>query len=186
MLGVRRTEVRLMANRRLTTTELADIFRPILEEVRARLLEASHDDDSLHWALRRKLAKELMYDERGKPTHRVKLKAFKRGEQGGTCALCRRDLPERDSVLDRLEAMKGYTAENTRLLCPRRRARGRLPKGLGYCLPGCRGTRQAVPRPASHRGPEHGPGRRARARRDGGDRPRHPEHVRPLQHRQRG
>lgn len=107
-----------MPNRQLTAVELQEVFRPILQEVRARLRDASGDDDALHWALRRKLTKELMYDERGKPMHRVKLKALKRGEQGGKCALCPRELPERNAVLDRLEAMKGYTQENTRLLCP--------------------------------------------------------------------
>ncbi|HEY3155364.1 MAG TPA: hypothetical protein VGK76_01890 [Candidatus Eisenbacteria bacterium] len=107
-----------MANRRLSATEVAEIFRPILEEVRAKLRGTSRGDEALHWALRRKLTKELMYDERGKPLHRVKLKALKRGEQGGKCALCHCELPERNAVLDRLEAMKGYTADNTRLLCP--------------------------------------------------------------------
>src|SRR5207249_2365341 len=95
------------------------VFRPILEEVRARLSGASGGDRQLLWALRRKLAKELTYDERGKPMHRVKLKALKRGEQSGRCALCGEPLPERNAVLDRTEAMLGYTPENTRLLCPR-------------------------------------------------------------------
>jgi UTP:GlnB (protein PII) uridylyltransferase len=66
-----------MANRRLTEPEL-ELFRPFLEEVRAQLHSLSGDDDQLFWALRRKLAKELSYDERGKPIHRRKLKAFKR------------------------------------------------------------------------------------------------------------
>ena len=72
------------------------------------------------WALRRKLAKELTYDERGKPMFRRELKALKRGEreQGGKCALCGEPLPEKNAVLDRLEAMLGYTPDNTQLLCP--------------------------------------------------------------------
>ena len=107
-----------MANRRLTEGELADLFGPILENVRERLRAASGADEQLLWALRRKLAKELTYDERGKPAHRRELKAFKRGEQSGRCALCGQDLPSRNAVLDRLNAMKGYTPENTRLLCP--------------------------------------------------------------------
>ena len=37
--------------------------------------------------------------------------------QQGKCAICRRDLPERNAVLDRIEAMRGYTRDNTRLLC---------------------------------------------------------------------
>ena len=46
------------------------------------------------------------------------VKALKRGEQGGKCALCQQALPARNAVLDRIEAMLGYTPENTRLLCP--------------------------------------------------------------------
>lgn len=107
-----------MTNRRLTDEELTQMFRPILDEVRARLRDASQGDEGLLWALRRKLAKELTYDERGKPGHRVKLKALKRGQQGGKCALCEEPLPERNAVLDRIEAMLGYTTGNTRLLCP--------------------------------------------------------------------
>jgi hypothetical protein len=30
---------------------------------------------------------------------------------------CRDPLPERDAILDWFEAMKGYTDENTRLIC---------------------------------------------------------------------
>ena len=105
-----------MPNRRLTESEL-ELFRPFLEEVRAKLRALSGNDDQLFWALRRKLAKELSYDERGKPMYRRQLKAFKRGEQGGRCALCNEILPERNAVLDRFEAMLGYTTENTRLIC---------------------------------------------------------------------
>ena len=60
-----------MANRQLTQEELVQMFRPILEEVRARLRDASGGDPQLLWALRRKLAKELTYDERGKPMFRL-------------------------------------------------------------------------------------------------------------------
>ncbi|HEX7679757.1 MAG TPA: hypothetical protein VF713_16625 [Thermoanaerobaculia bacterium] len=80
--------------------------------------DLSEGDPSLLWALRRKLAKELFYDERGKPTHRKLLKATKRGEQQNKCAVCQKELPAKNAVLDRHEAMKGYTAENTRLICP--------------------------------------------------------------------
>ncbi len=105
-----------MTNRRLTEPELEQ-FRPFLEDVRVKLRSLSGDDDQLFWALRRKLAKELSYDERGKPMYRRKLKAFKRQEQSGRCALCNIVLPERNAVLDRFEAMSGYTPENTRLIC---------------------------------------------------------------------
>lgn len=106
-----------MANRRLRDTELKELFGPFLNEVRSRLRELSRGDEQLHWALRRKLAKELTYDERGKPMQRRQLKAFKRGEQHGRCAVCGCELPKANAVLDRLEAMVGYTPENTRLIC---------------------------------------------------------------------
>jgi hypothetical protein len=46
------------------------------------------------------------------------LKVRKRGEQVGLCAQCQEPLPSWGAILDRIEAMKGYTPENTRLLCP--------------------------------------------------------------------
>lgn len=106
-----------MPNRQLSTVELATLFSPLLAAVRDRLKELSAGDEALLWALRRKLAKELSYDERGKPMHRKALKAFKRGEQGNRCALCACELPEKYVILDRLTAMGGYTKDNTRLLC---------------------------------------------------------------------
>lgn len=71
----------------------------------------------MYFAYRRKVQKELNYDERGKPDHRKKLKAFKIGEQHGLCAICRKPLPEKYAVLDRLNAMDLYTKSNTRVLC---------------------------------------------------------------------
>jgi hypothetical protein len=82
----------------------------------ARLDAASSGDDQLLWALRRKLSKELSYLERGKPMERKALKLAKRVEQHGLCAICGHPLPEQGAVLDRKEAMAGYTLENTRLV----------------------------------------------------------------------
>ena len=106
-----------MPNRQLTAEELQTLFSPLLIDVRQRLAELSQGDEDLQWALRRKLSKELTYDERGKPTHRRKLKDLKRAEQDNKCCLCGTSLPAKYVVLDRIEAMQGYTAENTRLLC---------------------------------------------------------------------
>jgi len=107
-----------MPNRQLTQSEIETLLTPLLASVRSSLQQLSAGNDELMWALRRKLAKELSYDERGKPLQRKLLKAQKRGEQGNRCALCANELPEKNAVLDRIEAMKGYTAGNTRLLCP--------------------------------------------------------------------
>ncbi len=106
-----------MPNRQLTESEMHNLFRPLLDEVRGQLQRLSGGDEALHWALRRKLTKELSYDERGKPRWRRQLKAAKRREQNGRCAICSQELPDQNVVLDRFEAMTGYTTENTRLLC---------------------------------------------------------------------
>src|SRR5467141_249170 len=115
-----------MPNRQLTDEELGNLFAPLLELVRARLSELSGGDEALRWALRRKLFKELTYDERSKPMQRRALKRKKILEQSGKCAVCSDALPERNSVLDRFEAMKGYTQENTRVICQAWTPRSRL------------------------------------------------------------
>lgn len=104
-----------MANRRLENGEPA-MAAEILRSVRSQIAEASGGDLELAWALRRKVCKELIYDERSKPAHRRKLKALKRVQQDGICPICRKPLPEKYVILDRLEAMAGYTPGNTRLI----------------------------------------------------------------------
>ncbi|MGO9019651.1 MAG: hypothetical protein ACLQVJ_15015 [Syntrophobacteraceae bacterium] len=106
-----------MANRQLTDDERRCLFEPLITEVRTRLKDLSEGDEDLMWALRRKLTKELGYDERSKPMHRKILKLKKMAAQKGLCAVCKRELPEKNTVLDRFEAMGGYTEENTRLIC---------------------------------------------------------------------
>jgi len=107
-----------MPNRQLTKDELQKLAYPLLAEVRGKLQTLSNGDSELLWALRRKITKELGYDERNKPAHRTALKKKKRKEQNDLCAQCARPLPEDGTVLDRLRAMGGYTVENTRVLCP--------------------------------------------------------------------
>lgn len=106
-----------MPNRRLTVVELEQA-NAILQQVRAQLDSIAAGDTALHWALRRKVYKELVYDERGKPMHRRRLKHLKREQQRGLCAICAKPLPDKYAVLDRFEAMHGYTDANTRLVCP--------------------------------------------------------------------
>jgi RNA polymerase-binding transcription factor DksA len=111
-----------MANRNLTLEEL-EKANELLRETRARLTALAGDDADLLFAYRRKIAKELSYDERSKPLVRRKLKALKRKEQGGICPLCGKPLPEKYTVLDRLNAADRYTPGNTRLIdegCDRR------------------------------------------------------------------
>lgn len=104
-----------MPNPQLNADQL-DIARTLLDEVRERLAALSGGDRELLFAYRRKVYKELMHDERSKPMVRRRLKALKMAEQGGLCAICNAQLPDRGAVLDRTRAVDGYVAENTRLV----------------------------------------------------------------------
>src|SRR5258708_6952060 len=104
-----------MPNRQLSAVELTQA-KTLLEEIRLKLQELSGGDASLLFAFRRKVYKELTYDERSKPTVRRKLKDQKWKEQRGLCAICSKPLPETYTVLDRDDAAKGYTQENTHLI----------------------------------------------------------------------
>ncbi|MBC7834756.1 MAG: hypothetical protein H7Y88_06605 [Phycisphaerales bacterium] len=117
-----------MANRNLSPSELVTA-NELLAEIRKQLDQLSRGDETLLWALRRKVFKELTYDERGKPMKRRKLKGAKRKSQCGICPTCSEPLPEKYCVLDRIEAMKGYTPENTRLLCKKCDTRLQTEKG---------------------------------------------------------
>jgi hypothetical protein len=104
-----------MSNRNLTPEELKQA-NELLALVRQRLAELADDDPLLLFAYRRKVAKELGYDERGKPAHRNKLKALKWGLQGRKCTHCGEEMPLKYSELDRKNAADGYTEENTELV----------------------------------------------------------------------
>ncbi|MCC6126158.1 MAG: hypothetical protein IT426_14445 [Pirellulales bacterium] len=104
-----------MSTRQLTLEELAKANH-LLDEIRSNLDALCNGDKELLFAYRRKIKKELEYDERGKPTDRRKLKDQKWKEQRGMCSICGKELPEKYTVLDRINAMNGYTKENTRLV----------------------------------------------------------------------
>jgi hypothetical protein len=104
-----------MPNRTLKADERPKA-NALLDDIRARLTELAGGDASLLFAYRRKVAKELSYDERAKPMLRRALKARKMGEQSGKCAICSEALPEKNAVLDRFNAVDGYTPANTRLI----------------------------------------------------------------------
>ena len=105
-----------MPNRRLTPDELSKV-RVLIDSVRNQLNELSGGDADLLFAYRRKVYKELIYDERDKPMVRRRLKALKRREQDGNCPLCKKPLPETYCVLDRIETAAGYLSANTGLIC---------------------------------------------------------------------
>jgi hypothetical protein len=105
-----------MANPRLTKEQREELFAPLLDRVLADLEISSAGDLRVLWAMRRKLAKELMHLERSTPAARTKLKALKWQSQNGLCALCGGAMPQKHSELDRFEAFLGYTESNTRLV----------------------------------------------------------------------
>jgi len=104
-----------MPNRNLTPGELKQADK-LLVQIRTRLRQLAGGDPLLLFAYRRKVAKELQYDERGKPAQRNKLKALKWGLQGRRCAHCGKEMPLKYSELDRKNAAVGYTEKNTELV----------------------------------------------------------------------
>lgn len=105
-----------MPNRRLDDNELARA-NGLLGDIRRQLAELSSGDKELLFAYRRKVAKELMYDERSKPMVTRALKNKMRKKQEGVCALCEEALPPTYCVLDRFKAVDGYVEANVRLIC---------------------------------------------------------------------
>ncbi len=105
-----------MPKPKLTTEQREQLFAPLFDRVKAELARIAGGDVRVHWALRRKLAKELTYLERGTPAHRKRLKEGKYVEQVALCAICGRVLPYKNTELDRIDAFLGYTLANTRLV----------------------------------------------------------------------
>ena len=66
----------IMLNRNLNSSELK-LANALLAEIRERLNKLAAGDGLLLFAYRRKVVKELGYDERGNPGIRDKLKALK-------------------------------------------------------------------------------------------------------------
>lgn len=104
-----------MPNRKLTPVEITASVK-LHDSIRKQLDNLSAGDPELLFALRRRLVVKLTHDERGTPAHRNKIKALKRVEQNGKCALCPDPLPMKYAELDRIVASAGYTVENTRLV----------------------------------------------------------------------
>ena len=110
-----------MANRRLTESELVNLANPLLQTVRAQLKELSRDDNSLLWALRRKLAKELLYDEqytiagaKKKLANELRGGAIREGETATAAKPAMRSLKPPPSLASRFASapVKAETASN--------------------------------------------------------------------------
>jgi UTP:GlnB (protein PII) uridylyltransferase len=104
-----------MSNRNLNPNELK-IANELLGEIRERLNNMAGGDPLLLFAFRRKIAKELGYDERGKPMARRHLKILKWAQQGKRCVHCKEEMPLKYAELDRKFAPDGYNPENTDLV----------------------------------------------------------------------
>jgi UTP:GlnB (protein PII) uridylyltransferase len=104
-----------MANRNLTPNELEKAHE-LLTEIRQWLGLLAGDDQLLLFAYRRKVVKELGYDERSKPIVRARLKTRKWELQNHQCAHCAKEMALTYSELDRKNAAGGYTEENTELV----------------------------------------------------------------------
>lgn len=102
--------------RQLTEVERTQL-QPILARLRKDVAELAGRDAGFIFAAKRYVRKRLEFDERGTPAERRKVKFKKMVEQKAMCAECGCSLKERDSELDRIDPMAGYTVGNTRLLC---------------------------------------------------------------------
>jgi hypothetical protein len=105
-----------MATAHRLTPEQSLLANGLLEHVRSRLEELSAGDGKVLHHMRRRIMKRLEFDERDTPAARRKLKDSKWKEQRGKCAMCKEDLPETETELDRLDPYGGYNRENTQLL----------------------------------------------------------------------
>ncbi|MDO8452250.1 MAG: hypothetical protein Q7S79_00705 [bacterium] len=106
-----------MSNPQLGETQLEQAHR-LIAKIRKEIEILAKNNPETTFAFRRKIYKELMYDERSKPAERKKLKDKMWKKQKGICPLCKEELLERGAVLDRIKAIKGYKEENVRLICP--------------------------------------------------------------------
>jgi len=107
-----------MSTTRQLNNQEREIAKEILDRIRELITKATQEDSELAFALRRYICRQLTFDEKGKPAQRKKLKYSKLLKQGGKCAECGKQFLEgEEPELDRFDAMKGYTDENTRLVC---------------------------------------------------------------------
>jgi hypothetical protein len=104
-----------MPNRNLDANELKQANK-LLAEIRLRIDNLAGGDPLLRFAYRRKVYKELIYDEREKPAVRRKVKIQKYEEERGKCAHCGGEMQIKYSELDRRNAVDGYTVENAELI----------------------------------------------------------------------
>jgi len=110
-----------MNNGRMSQPEI-EHARDILANVRQQISKAANGNQRLEFAVNRYVYKNLMYSERGTPAHRTKLKLAKLEDQQGKCTYSACPFPDRplrkedEPELDRIDAVLGYTSQNTVLV----------------------------------------------------------------------
>lgn len=106
-----------MSNPQLNKTQLKQAHK-LITKIRKQIETLAKNNPEVIFAFRRKIVKELGYDEKSHPNVRRALKVEMRKKQKGICPLCKQELPDKGAILDRAEAIKGYKKENVRLICP--------------------------------------------------------------------
>ena len=104
-----------MANPQLNEKQL-EIARKLLIKIRKDIARLAKDDTSLIFAFNRHIRKRLEFDERGTPVVRRKIKNLMWKRQKGMCAICKKELPEKYTELDRFDAKAGYIETNVQLV----------------------------------------------------------------------
>ena len=108
-----------MANRTLTPAERA-IAKKVFDSIEKKLANLAGKDKNLIFAFRRKISRSLIEKEKGTVAEHNRLKKEKWSENNGRCEYGKHKMPTlRGAVLHRHEAMRGYTARNTILICPK-------------------------------------------------------------------
>ena len=100
-----------MENPRLNPVQL-EKAKILLQKIRKEITKLSRGDANLIFAYKKKIRKELTYDERGNPAHRRNLKEQMWLKQQGFCAICKKKLTLKYSELDRHYAPRGYVENN--------------------------------------------------------------------------
>lgn len=112
-----------MTNRVLTDEERKAAM-DLVANIEARIRALAGADEELAFAFTRKVSKELVYLERDSPSKRKRVKKKVWKAQGEVCAECKQPLDLRYSIADRIEAAKGYVADNLQIIhadCDRKR-----------------------------------------------------------------
>lgn len=88
----------------------------LFARLKADLLALAGGDDDLLFNFRRQMYKGLMYDERGTPLARQRLKKATWQKQEGNCAVCGKELPLEGAEIERLIPSKGFVEGNVKVV----------------------------------------------------------------------